>query len=121
PSIAAVRALQRYHGSIPVTALRHLPERARLPLYQLHGVVSFFPHFRESPAPPVEVLVCDDMSCHRRGAAALLAAVEEHVAQAGPPGTVVRPVSCLGRCDRAPACPVNDAHLSRVTLAGLAP
>ena len=119
--IAELRAIQREHGFIPVTALRDLSERARVPLYQLHGVVSFFPHFRESPAPPVEVLVCDDMSCHRRGAAALLAAVEEHVAQAGPPGTVVRPVSCLGRCDRAPACAVNDTILSRVTLDGLAP
>src|SRR5205807_3169074 len=75
--IAELRAIQRAHGFIPVTALRDLSERARVPLYQLHGVVSFFPHFRESPAPPVEVLVCDDMSCHRRGASALLAALEE--------------------------------------------
>src|SRR2546421_617791 len=52
--IAELRAIQRAHGFIPVTALRDLSERARVPLYQLHGVVSFFPHFRESPAPPAE-------------------------------------------------------------------
>jgi NADH:ubiquinone oxidoreductase subunit F (NADH-binding)/NADH:ubiquinone oxidoreductase subunit E len=119
PIIAGLRAIQREHGFIPVSALKDLSERTRTPLYQLHGVVSFFPHFRLAPAPPVEVLICDDMSCHRRGSAALLAAVEEHVAQAGPAGTVVRPVSCLGRCDRAPACAVNDTILSRVTLDSL--
>jgi NADH:ubiquinone oxidoreductase subunit F (NADH-binding)/NADH:ubiquinone oxidoreductase subunit E len=119
PIIAELREIQRTHGFIPVTALRELSERIQTPLYQLHGVAAFFPHFRLTPAPPVEVRVCDDMSCHRRGSAALLAAVEEHVAQAGPPGTVVRPVSCLGRCDRAPACSVNDTILSRVTLDGL--
>jgi NADH:ubiquinone oxidoreductase subunit F (NADH-binding)/NADH:ubiquinone oxidoreductase subunit E len=121
PIIAGLREIQREHGFIPVAALKDLSERTRVPLYQIHGVIAFFPHFRLSPAPPVEVLVCDDMSCHRRGSAALLSAVQEHVAQAGPPGTVVRPVSCLGRCDRAPACAVNDTILSRMTLDNLSP
>src|SRR5262249_29762481 len=98
---------------------RELSDRTSTPLYQLYAVVSFFPHFRTAAPPPVEVLVCDDMSCHRRGGGALLAALEQHVAQSGPPGTVVKPVSCLGRCDRAPACVVNDTIISRVTLDGL--
>jgi NADH:ubiquinone oxidoreductase subunit F (NADH-binding)/NADH:ubiquinone oxidoreductase subunit E len=119
PIIEALRTIQHTHGFVPVAALRDLSERTGTPLYQLHGVVSFFPHFRTAPPPPVEVLVCDDMSCHRCGGGALLTAVEQHVAQSGPAGTVVKPVSCLGRCDRAPACVVNDTILSRVTLDGL--
>jgi NADH:ubiquinone oxidoreductase subunit F (NADH-binding)/NADH:ubiquinone oxidoreductase subunit E len=119
PIIAALRAIQHEHGFIPVSALHSLSERTGAPLYQLHGVVSFFPHFRTAPPPPVEVLVCDDMSCHRRGGGALLTAIEQHVAQSGPAGAVVKPVSCLGRCDRAPACTVNDTIVSRVTLEGL--
>jgi formate dehydrogenase beta subunit len=119
PIIAALREIQHTHGFVPVTALRELSDRTGTPLYQLHSVVSFFPHFRTAPPPPVEVLVCDDMSCHRRGGGALLTAVEQHVAQSGPAGAVVRPVSCLGRCDRAPACVVNDTIITRVTLDGL--
>jgi NADH:ubiquinone oxidoreductase subunit F (NADH-binding)/NADH:ubiquinone oxidoreductase subunit E len=119
PIIAALREIQHTHGFVPVTALRELSDRTGTPLYQLHGVVSFFPHFRTSPPPPVEVLVCDDMSCHRRGGGALLTAIEQQVAQSGPAGTVVKPVSCLGRCDRAPACVVNDTIVSRVSLDGL--
>ena len=119
PIIGALKAIQHEHGFIPVSALRALSERSGTPLYQLHGVVSFFPHFRTAPPPPVEILVCDDMSCHRRGGDALLTAIEQHVAQSGPAGAVVKPVSCLGRCDRAPACAVNDTIVSRVTLDGL--
>jgi formate dehydrogenase beta subunit len=119
PIITELRAIQHAHGFIPVAALRDLSQRTGTPLYQLHSVVSFFPHFRTAPAPPVEVLVCDDMSCHRRGGGALLTAVEQHVTQSGPAGAVVKPVSCLGRCDRAPACVVNDTILSGVTLDGL--
>src|SRR5436190_9202171 len=119
PIVAALRVIQHEHGYVPLTAVRALSDRTGTPLYQIHAFLSFFPHFRTSPPPPVEVLVCDDMSCHRRGGGALLAAIEQQVAQSGPAGTVVKPVSCLGRCDRAPACVVNDTIVSRVTLDGL--
>jgi formate dehydrogenase/NADH-quinone oxidoreductase subunit F len=114
-----LRAIQRANGYIPVTALQELSDRTGTPLYQIQGVVSFYPHFRLTPAPPVEVLVCDDLSCHRRGAATLLAETQERVAGSAPAGSVVRAASCLGRCDRAPACAVNDVVVSRVTADSL--
>jgi NADH:ubiquinone oxidoreductase subunit F (NADH-binding)/NADH:ubiquinone oxidoreductase subunit E len=120
PIVGQLREIQRAHGYIPVAALRELSERTGEYLYALHGVVSFFPHFRLQPPPPVEVLVCDDLSCHRRGGAVLLAETRERVASAGPEGAVVRAVSCLGRCDRAPACAVNETIVSRVTPEALA-
>jgi NADH:ubiquinone oxidoreductase subunit F (NADH-binding)/NADH:ubiquinone oxidoreductase subunit E len=115
PIVAQLRAIQRAHGFIPAAELRELSERTSTPLSQLHEVVSFFPHFRIGPPPPVEVLVCDDLACHRRGGAALLAALQERVA-GGPEVARVRPASCLGRCDRAPACAVNEAIVAPVTL-----
>jgi formate dehydrogenase/NADH-quinone oxidoreductase subunit F len=114
-----LRAIQRANGYIPATALHELSDRTGTPLYQIQGVVSFYPHFRLTPAPPVEVLVCDDLSCHRRGAVALLTETQERVAGSAPPGSVVRAASCLGRCDRAPACAVNDVVVSRVTADSL--
>jgi formate dehydrogenase beta subunit len=120
PIVGQLREIQRAHGYIPVNALRELSERTGEYLYALHGVASFFPHFRLQPPPPLEVLVCDDLSCHRRGGAALLAATRERVASTGPAGAVVRAVSCLGRCDRAPACAVNETIVSRVTPETLA-
>jgi formate dehydrogenase/NADH-quinone oxidoreductase subunit F len=114
-----LRAIQRANGYIPATALHELSDRTGTPLYQIQGVVSFYPHFRLTPAPPVEVLVCDDLSCHRRGAAALLAETQERVAGSAPTGSVVRSASCLGRCDRAIACAVNDVVVTRVTADSL--
>jgi NADH:ubiquinone oxidoreductase subunit F (NADH-binding)/NADH:ubiquinone oxidoreductase subunit E len=116
PIVAQLRAIQRAHGFIPADRLRELSKRTGTPLHQLHGVITFFPHFRVAPPPPVEVLVCDDLSCHRRGGDALLAALEERVGAWGPEGSAVRSVSCLGRCDRAPACSINETIVSRVTL-----
>jgi NADH:ubiquinone oxidoreductase subunit F (NADH-binding)/NADH:ubiquinone oxidoreductase subunit E len=119
PIVTQLREIQRAHGYIPVAALRDLSERTGEHLYKLHGVVSFFPHFRLQPPPPVEVLVCDDLACHRRGGAVLLAAAQERASGAGPESMVVRAVSCLGRCDRAPACTINESYLSRVTIESL--
>ncbi|HEV2057618.1 MAG TPA: NADH-ubiquinone oxidoreductase-F iron-sulfur binding region domain-containing protein, partial [Methylomirabilota bacterium] len=96
-------------------ALQALSERLQTPLYQLQGLASFFPHFRLSPPPPVDLGICADMSCHLRGADALRRSVEERVAQAGQGGVVVRPSSCLGQCDRAPAASLNDVILARLT------
>jgi len=44
-----LRAIQRANGYIPATALNELSERTGTPLYQIQGVVSFYPHFRTTP------------------------------------------------------------------------
>lgn len=110
--IQELRALQAKHGFLPVEGLRALSARLRVPLYQLHGVATFFPHFRLEPPAPVEVGVCGDLACHLNGATELHAAFK---AEAGRmPGVNVQPVSCLGRCDRAPAVLLNHHILDAV-------
>ena len=111
--IEELRAVQREHGYLPAEALAALAQRINVPLYQLHGVASFYPHFRLTPPPAVDVRVCGDMSCHLRGADEVLRAVEERAA--GLAGTNVGHVSCLGRCDRAPAAAVNDVIVTGMT------
>ena len=112
--IEGLRAIQREHGYLPTEELSALAQRLSVPLYQVQGVASFYPHFRLAPPPMVEVKVCGDMSCHLRGAGALVRAAEQRAATL--PGAKVGHVSCLGRCDRAPAAVVND-----VILAGMTP
>src|SRR5678815_5365897 len=107
--IEELRSIQRQHGYLPVEELHTLSERTGAPLYQVHGLASFFPHFRLAPPAPVEVRVCSDMSCHLYDADGLRRDVEARIRQLGPVGGVVQPTSCLGRCDRAPAASVNDA------------
>src|SRR4029077_19833821 len=74
-------------------------------LHRINEVISFFPHFRREPPPDVDVRVCRDIACHLRGAPACLAALEAIAADLGrnPARVKVESVSCLGRCDGAPA------------------
>ena len=110
--IEELRAIQRKHGYLPVEELTALSQRTQAPLYQLHGVASFFPHFRLAPPPRVEVLACSDMACHLRDADGLRRTVEARVAQLGPADVVIRSTSCLGQCDRAPAASAEAAALA---------
>jgi len=47
--------LQHERGYLDGVTLRDLSARQRVPLYRLEGLVSFYPHFRRSPAPRAAV------------------------------------------------------------------
>jgi NADH:ubiquinone oxidoreductase subunit F (NADH-binding)/NADH:ubiquinone oxidoreductase subunit E len=81
-------------------------------LRHLHEVASFFPHFRLSEPPAAEVLVCRDMACHLKGAAALEEELGRRLSSTARGRVHVGGVSCLGQCDRAPAIRVNDRDCS---------
>jgi formate dehydrogenase beta subunit len=102
--------IQRRRGWLPEDELRELARRMHTPLYRLEEVSSFFPHFRRAPPPRVEVKVCRDMSCHLAGAAGVLAAVQQlkNDRNLDDAALSVCGVSCLGRCDRAPAAYVVE-------------
>lgn len=117
PIFDELRAIQQRHRYLPADELRALAERLDVPLYYLQGVASFYPHFYLQPPARAEVRVCDDMSCHLNGGGALLRSLEGRAAVLGAAQVNVRPVSCLGRCDLAPAIVVNDAIYEGATVA----
>src|SRR4051812_30541926 len=97
--------IQNEYGFLPDELLRQLArEVPDVPLYRIQEIASFFPVFRREWDRPadLEVRVCRDMTCHHRGAAALLDDLSRLAAGHGGP-VRVEGVSCLGRCDRAPA------------------
>ena len=102
-----LRAIQLRHGFLPKTELEALSSRTETPLYQIHSVASFYPHFHLAPPARAEVRVCADMSCHLNGASELRAELARRFQSAHPGEVQIRDVSCLGRCDGAPAMAVN--------------
>jgi len=110
-----LRAIQLRHGFLPKAELEALSARTQTPLYQIHSVASFYPHFHLAPPPRAEIRVCADMSCHLNGACELRADLETRFAGASKADVEIRDVSCLGRCDRAPAVSINDAIFTDVT------
>src|SRR5712691_12393591 len=65
-------------------------------------------HFHLKPPPKVDVRVCTDMSCHLLGATQVRHSLEKAFPSQQQSEISIRPVSCLGRCDNAPALSIND-------------
>ncbi len=110
-----LREIQHRFGYLPAEELKNLAAKIDIPLYRLHGVASFYPHFRLTPPPKADVCVCQDMSCHLRGADALRASLEDRLQNLSSTDVTIRGASCLGRCDTAPAVAINDRIYSRLT------
>lgn len=111
--IDELKAIQHRHGYLPEEELRKYSQRTATPLYKLQAVASFYPHFRLHPSPQLDVKVCSDLSCHIAGASHVLAAAKQHLANKT--GCEIGIVSCLGRCDQAPAVAINDTIYAGVT------
>jgi len=103
--IPALNAIQERVGWLPREELVALSRDVHRPLYEIEGLVSFYPHFRADPPKTAEVRVCHDLSCWLRGADERIAAVKERYGSDA--DVEVVEASCLGRCDIAPAGTVN--------------
>ena len=102
--------LQERDGWLSEPGLRELAVRLGVPLHRLESVSTFYTHFRRTRPEPVEIEVCRDLSCALAGGSAALARLEQ--ALAGRAGVAIREVSCLGRCDAAPAATLGHRTLA---------
>jgi NADH:ubiquinone oxidoreductase subunit F (NADH-binding)/NADH:ubiquinone oxidoreductase subunit E len=101
--IGLLHEAQAAHGYLSPATLRQLAEQAGVPVHRVQQLVSFYPTFRTTPPPRVELAVCRDVACHLAGGDACAARLQ----QLAGPDVEVKTVSCLGRCDRAPAGLLN--------------
>lgn len=115
--IDALNELLHEKGYLRNEDLRDLAHRLNVPLYRLEGLVSFYPHFRRTPPPKVEVALCRDVTCRLAGGRDFCARAKH--ALEGLPDVEVREVSCLGRCDTAPAAAVNEHPTCAADLSAL--
>ncbi|MGP3964843.1 NAD(P)H-dependent oxidoreductase subunit E [Nonomuraea sp. 3N208] len=104
--IPALNAIQARLGWLPREELEELARTMRRPLYEIEGLISFYPHFRTTPPAKVAINVCHDLSCWLRSADDRIAEVRERYGDDTEIELVE--VSCLGRCDVAPALAVNE-------------
>ena len=99
-------------GYLSADALRELSKKHTIPLHRLQELVSFYPHFRTTPPPRVELTVCRDMSCWLAGGEACSRKLHELKSA----DVEVHEVSCLGRCDQAPAAAVNGVPVPATNI-----
>jgi len=108
-------------GHIPSDVVPVIAEALNLSRAEVHGVVTYYHHFRSQPPGRHVVQVCRAEACQSCGADELLAAAENvlgckaHATRAD--GLVsLEPVYCLGMCAMSPAIMVDDKPRGRVTL-----
>lgn len=101
--------LQHERGCLTNDTLREISKQRRVPLFRLEELVSFYPSFRRTPPPKFAVHVCRDVSCAMRGCGALAEQLRDAVSNRD--DVEVREVSCLGRCETAPAVEINEVPL----------
>ncbi len=101
--VPALQRIQHEFGYLKREGLEEAAVELNVPLYRLQAVASFFPHFRLSPPKKITLNVCRDMACHLAGTSATIEELRSVLGE----NVEVKGVSCLGRCDRAPAACVG--------------
>jgi len=97
--------------SVALPALVELAEDRGRPASHYLAAIALATELRVAPTAPVTVRVCAG-TCQRYGALDLLDHLATQlVAPAGRAAAfAIAPVSCLDRCDQAPACEIHGAH-----------
>ena len=119
PLLPILHAIQDELGWVPDEAVPAIAGALNLSRAEVHGVISFYHHFRTTPPGRHVVQVCRGESCQAKGGTALEAhakrrlGVDFHATSAD--GAVsLEAVYCLGNCACSPAVRVDDEILGRV-------
>jgi len=108
PLLEILHAVQDQLGCVPPEAVPPIADALNLSRAEVHGVVSFYHHFRGTPAGRTHVRICRAEACQSMGARALEAHAKEilgvKAGETTPDGRVtLDAVYCLGNCACAPA------------------
>jgi formate dehydrogenase beta subunit len=104
--IPALHAIQERVGWLPREELVALSREVHRPLYEIEGLISFYPHFRTTPPERVELRVCHDLPCWLQGAEDRIAEARQRYGRE--PDIELVECSCPGRCDTGPLVTVNQ-------------
>tara|TARA_R110002094_G_scaffold64005_1_gene74301 strand:- start:584 stop:1126 length:543 start_codon:yes stop_codon:yes gene_type:complete len=112
--------IQEHLGYLPPQAFALIADALRQTRAEIQGVVSFYPHFRQTAPGRSQLQICRAEACQARGARALEQYVQArlklgyHQTSADQEYSL-EPVYCLGNCACGPSMRVNDEVIGRVT------
>jgi formate dehydrogenase subunit gamma len=114
--------IQETLGHIPPDALPEIARALNLSRAEVHGVMSFYHDFRDTPAGRCVVKICRAEACQAMGAKALIDHAERKLgtpldSTAADGSASLEAAYCLGNCALSPAMMVNGVLRGRVTAA----
>lgn len=124
PLLPVLHAVQDEFGCVDREAVATIADAMNLSRAEVHGVVSFYHLFRETPPGRKTLYICRAEACQSMGGNQLIEhararlGIDFHETTAD--GSVtLEPIYCLGNCACAPAVMVDDTLHGRVTNARL--
>jgi len=117
-----LHAIQDRLGFIPPAAVPAIADGLNLSRAEVHGVITYYHHFREQPAGRRVVQVCRAEACQARGGEALAEHARralgcEFHATSADGAVTLEPVYCLGHCAVGPNIAIDDRPHARMTPA----
>lgn len=111
--IEVLHKAQELFGYLENDLLLYVAHHLKLPLSHVYGVATFYHFFSLAPQGVHTCVICMGTACYVKGAAALLATVEEcthiHPNQITPDGQLsLQTARCIGACGIAPAIVFDD-------------
>ena len=122
PLLLVLHAVQRELGYIHPEAIRRVAEGLNLSRAEVHGVVTFYHYFRDSPPARHIVRLCRAEACQAMQADKLAAHAFQRLGIGFHETTAdgrfsLEPVYCLGNCGCSPALMIGDDLYGRVSPA----
>ncbi len=119
-----LHGIQDKLGYIPTEAVPVIASELNLSRAEVHGVITFYHYFRQTPPGQHTLQICQAESCQAMGSEALTAHAKKLLGITFHETTSdkkisLEPVYCLGNCACSPAIVLDDEIYGRVSLESL--
>ncbi|MDP3679039.1 MAG: formate dehydrogenase subunit gamma [Methylotenera sp.] len=119
-----LHAIQDSIGFIPEAVYTPISKALALSVAEVHGVVTFYHHFRTHKAGQHVMQICRAESCQAMGSEALEAHAKkclnvDYHQTTTDDAITLEPVYCLGNCALSPSVMMDDEIYGRVSAADL--
>ena len=120
PLLEVLHEVQRSLGYVPPAAVARIAEGLNLSRAEVHGVVSFYHHFRSTEPGRHRLQICRAESCQAMQGDALALHAEQSLGvrfgeTTADGGISLEAVYCLGNCACSPAVMIDDEPHGRVS------
>ncbi|KWI51975.1 formate dehydrogenase [Burkholderia ubonensis] len=117
--VAVLHAIQDEAGYVPPGCVAPLAKALNLSRAEVHGVLTYYHHFRTEPPARVTIQMCRAEACRSMGCEALAAHAQARTGctfDASHAGVVaLESVYCLGLCAQSPSMTINGVLHAKVT------
>ena len=119
--LPVLHGIQDKLGYIPTESVPLIATELNVTRAEVHGVITFYHHFRFHPAGRHIVQVCQAESCQAMGSVGLTESIKKHLGidfheTTRDKSFTLEPVFCLGNCALSPAVMVDGDLHGRMSL-----